>query len=153
MDSHMSICMYEFVGTTSYLWIRIIYEFIGMTLYIYEFVWSTNSHIQIMFSFIVLKGYFHGHNRHQSHTQCSDIIYSILDSHNQPPVKPPVPISLHTDLKEQAARVGTLAPLHWLPWHLSTRHSIPGNVTSVPVEFEHHPFWFIDFKAQAQIRK
>jgi hypothetical protein len=28
---------------------------------------------------------------------------------------------------------------------------LPGNVTGVPTEFDHHPFWFIDFKAQAQI--
>ena len=30
---------------------------------------------------------------------------------------------------------------------------LPGNVLGLPSEFDHHPFRFIDFKAQAQIRK
>ena len=30
---------------------------------------------------------------------------------------------------------------------------LPGNATGIPAEFDHHPFRFIDFKAQAQIRK
>jgi hypothetical protein len=30
---------------------------------------------------------------------------------------------------------------------------LPGNVTGVPAKFDHHPFWFIVFKAQAQIQK
>jgi hypothetical protein len=30
---------------------------------------------------------------------------------------------------------------------------LPGNVTGIPLEFQYHPFRFIDFKEQAQIRK
>jgi hypothetical protein len=30
---------------------------------------------------------------------------------------------------------------------------LPGNMTGIPVDFDHHPFWLIDFKAQAQIQK
>jgi hypothetical protein len=30
---------------------------------------------------------------------------------------------------------------------------LPGNAVGIPAEFDHHPFWFIDFKAQAQTRK
>ena len=30
---------------------------------------------------------------------------------------------------------------------------LPGNVTGIPSEFDHHPFRFVDFKAQARIRK
>jgi hypothetical protein len=27
---------------------------------------------------------------------------------------------------------------------------LPGKAVGIPAEFNHHPFWFIDFKAQAQ---
>jgi hypothetical protein len=30
---------------------------------------------------------------------------------------------------------------------------LPGNVLSIPAKFDHHPFRFIDFKAQARVRK
>jgi hypothetical protein len=30
---------------------------------------------------------------------------------------------------------------------------LPGKAVGIPTEFDHHPFWFIDFKAQAQTRK
>jgi hypothetical protein len=30
---------------------------------------------------------------------------------------------------------------------------LPGNAVGIPAEFNHHPFWFIDFKAKVQISK
>ena len=30
---------------------------------------------------------------------------------------------------------------------------LPGNVTGTPPAFDYHPFWFIDFKEEAQVRK
>jgi hypothetical protein len=36
---------------------------------------------------------------------------------------------------------------------VSQLNVLPGNMTGLPAEFDYHPFCFIDFKAQAQIRK
>ncbi len=30
---------------------------------------------------------------------------------------------------------------------------LPGNVTGIPPGFQYHPFWFIDWKEEAQIQK
>ena len=70
---------------------------------------------------------------------------------------PPPPILRRSSCFEPTSKAPQLKSEVWLlrlgSWGVTQLDIIPQNVSGLPTTFEYHPFRFIDFKEQAQIRK